>query len=47
MDVLMKDKKKSGSTMNFVILTGIGSAEVRPIPVDTLRGLVNDLRMRI
>lgn len=47
MDVLMKDKKKSGSTMNFVILNGIGSAEVRPIPVDTLRGLVNDLRMRI
>ncbi len=40
-EVLLKDKKKSGDTMNFVLLNKIGDAIVKPIPLDQLKNLFN------
>lgn len=38
-DVLLMDKKKSGDTMNFILLNKIGSAIVKSIPLVQLQEL--------
>ncbi|MBA3674812.1 MAG: 3-dehydroquinate synthase [Chitinophagaceae bacterium] len=40
-EVLLMDKKKSGDTMNFILLNKIGDAIVKPIPLDQLKNLFN------
>ncbi len=40
-EVLLMDKKKSGTTMNFILLNAIGSGRVRPIPLHQLKDLLN------
>lgn len=41
-EVLLMDKKRSGNTMNFVLLNKIGEAIVTPIPLTKLRQLVKN-----
>ncbi len=41
--VLLMDKKKSGDTMNFILLNKIGAAIVKPIPLDQLKNLFNQV----
>ena len=43
MDVLKMDKKKSGSSMNYVLLEKIGKAVVKPIPIHQLEEIINQL----
>jgi 3-dehydroquinate synthase len=38
-EVLLMDKKKSGDTMNFILLNKIGEGIVKPIPLTTLKDL--------
>ena len=40
---VMKDKKKEGSAVNFVLLRGIGKSFCRPIPSSDLEVLIDDL----
>ncbi len=40
-EVLMMDKKRSGDTMNFILLDKIGDGIVKPISLDTLKELFN------
>ncbi|HEV8080379.1 MAG TPA: 3-dehydroquinate synthase [Chitinophagaceae bacterium] len=42
-EVLLMDKKKSGDTMNFILLNKIGDAIVKPIPLDQLKNLFNQV----
>ena len=42
-EVLIMDKKKTGDTMNFILLNKIGDGVVRSIPLHELKGLVNQL----
>ncbi len=40
---IRKDKKKSGDMIHFILLDGPGNAVVRPIPLDELKPMLNDL----
>jgi len=40
-EVLLMDKKKSGDTMNFILLNKIGDAIVKPVPLSQLKELIN------
>ncbi|MEO5782525.1 MAG: 3-dehydroquinate synthase [Ginsengibacter sp.] len=40
-EILVMDKKKSGDTMNFILLNKIGEAIVNPIPLQQLKSLLN------
>lgn len=42
-DILLRDKKKSGSNMDFVVLNKIGSGDVKKIPLDELKTIFNEL----
>ena len=42
-DILLRDKKKSGSNMDFVVLNTIGSGDVKKIPLDELKTIFNKL----
>ena len=42
-DVLLMDKKKSGDTMNFILLKKIGSGVVKSIPLTKLKNIFNHL----
>ncbi len=42
-DILLRDKKKSGSNMDFVVLDKIGSGDVKKIPLDELKIIFNEL----
>jgi 3-dehydroquinate synthase len=42
-DILVMDKKKSGDTMNFILLNKIGAGVVRSIPLHQLKELINQL----
>lgn len=39
--ILVMDKKKSGDTMNFILLNKIGNGIVKPIPLQQLKNLLN------
>ncbi len=41
--VLLMDKKKSGTNMNFILLDSIGKAIIKAIPIDDLHELFNNL----
>ena len=41
--VLLMDKKKSGTNMNFILLDSIGKAIIKAIPIDELHELFNNL----
>ena len=43
MEVLKMDKKKSGGSMNYVLLEKIGKAVVKPIPIHQLEEIINQL----
>jgi 3-dehydroquinate synthase len=43
-EAMTKDKKKGGNAMRFVLLSGIGSAQVGEITVDELIGVSDDMR---
>jgi 3-dehydroquinate synthase len=40
-EVLLMDKKKSGDTMNFILLNAIGEGIVKPISLHQLKDLVD------
>ncbi len=40
---IRKDKKKSGEDVHFVLLKGLGSTLIRPIPLPELKSIVHDL----
>jgi 3-dehydroquinate synthase len=40
-EVLLMDKKKSGDTINFILLNAIGEGIVKPIPLHQLKDLIN------
>jgi 3-dehydroquinate synthase len=40
---LSKDKKKSGKEVHFVLLEGLGSAVIKPIPLEELKTMLHDL----
>ncbi|MDB5223094.1 MAG: 3-dehydroquinate synthase [Chitinophagaceae bacterium] len=40
-EVLLMDKKKSGDTMNFILLNKIGDAIVKPVSLPQLKDLIN------
>jgi 3-dehydroquinate synthetase len=40
---IRKDKKKSGEDVHFVLLKGLGSTIIRPIPLPELKSIVYDL----
>lgn len=40
---IRKDKKKSGGDVHFVLLKGLGSTIIRPIPLAELKSIVHDL----
>ena len=42
-EILLHDKKKSGSNMNFVVLDSIGAASVKSIPLDQLHNIFNSI----
>lgn len=42
-EILLHDKKKSGSNMSFIVLDSIGSASVHSIPLDHLHQIFNNL----
>ena len=42
-EVLLKDKKKSGDVMNFILLNRIGEGIVKSIPLSQLKELINNL----
>ncbi len=42
-DVLLMDKKKSGDTMNFILLKKIGNGVVKSIPLAKLKNIFNHL----
>jgi 3-dehydroquinate synthase len=43
MELMMMDKKRSGSTMDFVLLNKIGEAVIMPVPVIQLQHLISML----
>ena len=40
-EVLLMDKKKTGDTMNFILLNKIGEGIVKPLPLTKLRDIFN------
>ncbi len=44
-EVLLMDKKKSGDTMNFILLNKIGEAIIKPIPLSQLRRLFKHITL--
>lgn len=42
-DILLRDKKKSGTDMDFVVLNKIGSGDVRKIPLNELKEMFDQL----
>jgi 3-dehydroquinate synthase len=44
MDALMKDKKRDGGKVNFVLLRGLGNAEVAEIGIEELERVLDDMR---
>lgn len=42
-DILLRDKKKSGTNMDFVVLNKIGSGDVKKIPLNELKNIFNEL----
>lgn len=42
-NILLHDKKKSGSDMNFVVLDEIGKASIKKIPLNNLKEIFNNL----
>jgi 3-dehydroquinate synthase len=42
-EILLHDKKKSGSNMSFIVLNKIGSASVKSIPLDQLHQIFNSI----
>ncbi|MEO6682270.1 MAG: 3-dehydroquinate synthase [Ginsengibacter sp.] len=42
-DILLRDKKKSGSDMDFVVLNKIGSGGIKKIPLDQLKIIFDEL----
>lgn len=44
-DAMRKDKKRYGDSIEFVLLNGIGSAITKPIPLEALAEVADDLRM--
>lgn len=42
-DILLRDKKKSGSDMDFVVLKRIGEGAVKKIPLEELKTIFNEL----
>jgi len=40
---IRKDKKKSGDSIHFILLKGLGNAIVKTIPLDELKRILNDL----
>lgn len=40
---ILKDKKKSGDLIHFILLDGPGNAVVKPIPLKELKPMLNDL----
>jgi 3-dehydroquinate synthase len=42
-DILLHDKKKSGTEMNFIVLDKIGKASVKKIPLSELKELFYSL----
>jgi 3-dehydroquinate synthase len=42
-DTLLKDKKRSGSEIHFILLRGIGEAFVYKMQLESLRTAINDL----
>jgi 3-dehydroquinate synthase len=41
MDAIRRDKKRDSDRVNFVLLRGLGQAEVVPIPLDELAASLN------
>ena len=39
------DKKKSGDTMNFILLNKIGEAIIKPIPLTQLQEIFNNIEL--
>lgn len=44
MDCIFKDKKKKGTSVDFVLLDAIGRAVLRPLSFNELEGYIDDLR---
>lgn len=42
-DIITKDKKRDGDTIQFILLESIGKAVIYPVTIDRLKGLLNDL----
>ena len=42
-EILLHDKKKSGSSMSFVVLDTIGSASIKAMPLDQLHNIFNSI----
>lgn len=42
-ETLLKDKKRSGSAIHFILLKGIGEAFIHQMQLDSLRTAINDL----
>lgn len=42
-DAMRRDKKRQGDALHFVLLSGIGQAEIVPMTLDELEGYVDDL----
>ena len=40
---ILKDKKKSGEDVHFILLNGIGDALIEPIALSDLKSIVHDL----
>ncbi len=43
LNYLKKDKKRDGTYIDFVLIKGIGTVVFKKIPVDDLRGVLNDM----
>jgi 3-dehydroquinate synthase len=43
LDAIMKDKKREGEKVNFVLLKGLGNAEVAEIGIDELERVLDDM----
>jgi 3-dehydroquinate synthetase len=42
-EIITKDKKRDGDTIQFILLESIGKAVIYPVTIDRLKGLLNDL----
>ncbi len=44
-ELLLLDKKKSGNTINFILLNKIGEAIIKPVPLQQLRQIFNNIQL--